>query len=264
MRHGERSFTLASVRDISERKATPRRSSTRRSTTVSPALPTARCSASTSPRALASAKRTQRAPRGAGDGPRRVQAGQRHARARPRRHPARQVGERLVGALREGDTVARLGGDEFGDPAGGRHRPVGGGGGGAGRSSRPASRRSSINDEVVHVSPSIGIALFPEHGDTTAELLHRADLAMYAAKRSGRRPRRLRRRAGDADGASPGAAGRSASVRRPRRAGPPLSAQDRSRRPARSPASRRWSAGSTPRRACSRRRASCPRSSAPT
>ena len=42
-----------------------------------------------------------------------------------------------------------------------------------------------INDETVHVSPSIGIALFPEHGTTTADLLHRADLAMYAAKRSG-------------------------------------------------------------------------------
>ena len=42
-----------------------------------------------------------------------------------------------------------------------------------------------INDETVHVSPSIGIALFPEHGTTPADLLHRADLAMYAAKRSG-------------------------------------------------------------------------------
>jgi EAL domain-containing protein (putative c-di-GMP-specific phosphodiesterase class I) len=37
----------------------------------------------------------------------------------------------------------------------------------------------------MHVSPSIGIARFPEHGTTSAELLHRADLAMYSAKRAG-------------------------------------------------------------------------------
>jgi predicted signal transduction protein with EAL and GGDEF domain len=42
-----------------------------------------------------------------------------------------------------------------------------------------------VQRETVHVSPSIGIALFPEHGDTSSALLHRADLAMYTAKRSG-------------------------------------------------------------------------------
>src|SRR5665811_2083094 len=41
-----------------------------------------------------------------------------------------------------------------------------------------------VNDEVVHVSASVGIALFPEHGTSTEDLLHRADLAMYLAKRS--------------------------------------------------------------------------------
>jgi predicted signal transduction protein with EAL and GGDEF domain len=35
-----------------------------------------------------------------------------------------------------------------------------------------------IDDEVVRVAASIGIALFPEHGKTTADLLHRADLAI--------------------------------------------------------------------------------------
>ncbi len=43
----------------------------------------------------------------------------------------------------------------------------------------------TIDDTVVDISPSIGIALFPDHGDTTTDLLHRADLAMYSAKRSG-------------------------------------------------------------------------------
>jgi predicted signal transduction protein with EAL and GGDEF domain len=43
-----------------------------------------------------------------------------------------------------------------------------------------------IDGEIVHVSASIGIAMYPQHGQTTAELLRRADIAMYVAKRSGR------------------------------------------------------------------------------
>ena len=42
-----------------------------------------------------------------------------------------------------------------------------------------------VDGQSVRVSASIGIALFPEHGTTTAELLRRADAAMYLAKRSG-------------------------------------------------------------------------------
>ena len=43
-----------------------------------------------------------------------------------------------------------------------------------------------VDGQSVRVSASIGIALFPEHGTTTGELLRRADAAMYLAKRSGR------------------------------------------------------------------------------
>ncbi|MFA9565838.1 MAG: putative bifunctional diguanylate cyclase/phosphodiesterase, partial [Acidimicrobiales bacterium] len=39
----------------------------------------------------------------------------------------------------------------------------------------------------VTCGASIGIAFFPDHGDTTSELTTRADLAMYAAKRAHRR-----------------------------------------------------------------------------
>jgi EAL domain-containing protein (putative c-di-GMP-specific phosphodiesterase class I) len=38
----------------------------------------------------------------------------------------------------------------------------------------------------LHVSPSIGIARFPQDGSTAEQLLSRADEAMYCAKRSGR------------------------------------------------------------------------------
>ncbi len=95
-----------------------------------------------------------------------------------------EISKRLVHELRETDTVARLGGDEFGILL-------------DGASDLPAAATAAwkiqqaceapfvINDEVVRLSTSIGIALFPEHGKTTADLLHRADLAMYDAKRSG-------------------------------------------------------------------------------
>ncbi len=39
----------------------------------------------------------------------------------------------------------------------------------------------------ITMSPSIGISLYPEHGQTPTELLKRADTAMYQAKNAGRR-----------------------------------------------------------------------------
>ena len=99
---------------------------------------------------------------------------------------------------------------------------------------------------------------FPSTARTTAELLRRADLAMYVAKRSGSGHAVFDAGAGNADRASARAAGRPAPLRRPRRAGPSLPAQDRPGDAARSPASRRWSAGSTRRRACSRPRSFMP------
>jgi EAL domain-containing protein (putative c-di-GMP-specific phosphodiesterase class I) len=38
----------------------------------------------------------------------------------------------------------------------------------------------------LQVTPSIGIALMPDHGDTPADLLKRADIALYRAKDAGR------------------------------------------------------------------------------
>jgi diguanylate cyclase (GGDEF)-like protein/PAS domain S-box-containing protein len=44
-----------------------------------------------------------------------------------------------------------------------------------------------VGERILHVSPSIGIALFPQHGLSFAELLRVADVALYEAKQAGRR-----------------------------------------------------------------------------
>jgi EAL domain-containing protein (putative c-di-GMP-specific phosphodiesterase class I) len=43
-----------------------------------------------------------------------------------------------------------------------------------------------LNDNVIDLGGSIGLALAPEHGNTVRTLLKRADVAMYAAKQTGR------------------------------------------------------------------------------
>jgi diguanylate cyclase (GGDEF)-like protein/PAS domain S-box-containing protein len=93
-----------------------------------------------------------------------------------------EVGPRLQQPLRETDTVARLGGDEFAillpEPTDlvtacrVAERIVDG--------LRPPFE---IRGLVLEVAVSIGVALYPEHGQTGPELLQHADVAMYAAKR---------------------------------------------------------------------------------
>jgi diguanylate cyclase (GGDEF)-like protein/PAS domain S-box-containing protein len=97
----------------------------------------------------------------------------------------RQAASRLRGAVREADTVARLGGDEFLVILSGLNR---------GRDA------AAVADKVIEsfrapfplagreliVSPSIGLAVFPDDGDEPAVLLRNADLAMYDAKEAGR------------------------------------------------------------------------------
>jgi diguanylate cyclase (GGDEF)-like protein/PAS domain S-box-containing protein len=96
----------------------------------------------------------------------------------------KQVVTRLAGVLRETDTIARLGGDEFAIlPAGATDLTSAAAV--AWTIQQACAADFKVNDAVVHVSASIGIALFPEHGTTTDELLRRADAAMYVAKRSG-------------------------------------------------------------------------------
>ncbi len=105
-------------------------------------------------------------------------------------HPAgdlvlKAVADRLVESLRDSDTVARFGGDEFVIL-----QPVVNGPSDASDLARKiiATMQAPLQIEeferVVHTS--IGIALYPQDGKSTDELMDRADRALYRAKRAGR------------------------------------------------------------------------------
>ncbi len=97
----------------------------------------------------------------------------------------RETAKRIVACVRDSDTVARMGGDEFTVIL-----------------SKVRTRNSKdrvakkiveaiahpfvINGKNCSVSVSIGIALYPDNGETAAQLVKIADAAMYLAKHSGR------------------------------------------------------------------------------
>jgi diguanylate cyclase (GGDEF)-like protein/PAS domain S-box-containing protein len=94
------------------------------------------------------------------------------------------VTQRLVACLRNGDTVARLGGDEFGIlPAG--DLDVSGAATVVWKIQRALQPTFQVNGHAIEVKASIGVTIAPGHGDNIDDLLRRADLAMYDAKRSG-------------------------------------------------------------------------------
>jgi diguanylate cyclase (GGDEF)-like protein/PAS domain S-box-containing protein len=94
----------------------------------------------------------------------------------------RKLGNRLQSVLRATDTVARLGGDEFGLllPRQGTPEDVVGA---LEKIRRALERPVQVQDLLLSVEASIGIALSPDHGDDVESLLRRADIAMYSAKR---------------------------------------------------------------------------------
>ena len=93
------------------------------------------------------------------------------------------VGQRLRASVRSSDSVARLGGDEFallltdlGDVAAAEE---------VARSVHLAvSEPVELEGIGIEVEPSIGIAVFPDHGTDPETLLQHADVAMYTAKRA--------------------------------------------------------------------------------
>ena len=92
------------------------------------------------------------------------------------------VGQRLVGAVRDGDLVARLGGDEFAiavvdrEPAAARAV--------ANRVIESLEAPFAIAGEKVTIGASVGVAAGT--GFTVEEILRNADVAMYSAKAAGK------------------------------------------------------------------------------
>ncbi|MBA1261435.1 EAL domain-containing protein [Pseudomonas stutzeri] len=101
----------------------------------------------------------------------------------------REVAVRLASCVDEGDTVARMGGDEFTfllQPEGGRDEALS-------RAVHVAERIfASLTEPFVllgrefFVTASIGIALGPQDGEDTSQLMKNADTAMYHAKERGK------------------------------------------------------------------------------
>jgi len=97
----------------------------------------------------------------------------------------KHAAERLSGAVRHSDTVSRLGGDEF---------------------ALVLNEINDVEDAVLvgekivallgapiglasgsaSIGASVGVAVFPEHGESAEILLRNADQAMYASKSRGK------------------------------------------------------------------------------
>ncbi|MCZ7887295.1 MULTISPECIES: putative bifunctional diguanylate cyclase/phosphodiesterase [Agrobacterium] len=94
-----------------------------------------------------------------------------------------KTAERIAKSLRKNDLVLRVGGDEFVIILEERKDDV------ENRLQRirdAVSQPLRIGNYDIKVTCSIGMAFFPEHGETPAEIVAAADLAMYEAKHAGR------------------------------------------------------------------------------
>ena len=96
-----------------------------------------------------------------------------------------EVARRLDACVRASDTVARLGGDEFALILTEMRRPED-----AAAVARKAmqvlARPFRLDDQEVHATTSLGIAIGPADGQDPSQLLRAADMALYRAKAEGR------------------------------------------------------------------------------
>ena len=96
-----------------------------------------------------------------------------------------EVARRISSCVREADTVARMGGDEFtvilprlADSSNVERVAM--------CIIEALARPVQLGNEVVYISASIGITLYPDDSEDIESLLRNADQAMYVAKNSGR------------------------------------------------------------------------------
>ncbi len=109
-----------------------------------------------------------------------------------------EVTARLTALIRAEDTMARLGGDEFAILMG--HAEIAHSAGTlAERLIYAMDEPIIIESHILNVGISIGIALAPEHGLVAEQLVKAADVALYRAKKGGRRTFRFYRKDMDAD-----------------------------------------------------------------
>ena len=102
----------------------------------------------------------------------------------------RLIAARLLGAVRQEDTVARVGGDEFVivlaelsdvDPVADLVSKV----------VQAVSQPYGIQGRNVSMTASVGVSIYPTHGEEVETLMKSADLALYEAKGSGKNDYRI-------------------------------------------------------------------------
>lgn len=95
------------------------------------------------------------------------------------------VSKRLASSIRKDDVLARLGGDEFVVISQDIHDA-------SDMAIIATKLRSVLNDPITiedkmfYMTLSIGVAIYPEHGLSSEEIIKNADVAMYEVKESGR------------------------------------------------------------------------------
>lgn len=97
-----------------------------------------------------------------------------------------EVSSRLTVLFRASDTISRLGGDEFVVILNEMEETTAAIAA-AEKIIRAITPDLAVDGQAMGISPSIGIAIYPQDGLATDELIKKADVAMYHAKRTGGR-----------------------------------------------------------------------------
>lgn len=95
------------------------------------------------------------------------------------------VSKRLLNSIRENDVIARIGGDEFvliakNIKSEENVKQL------ASNLKKKIKEPMEVDNQIFHVGLSIGVAIYPQHGISSEELLKNADIAMYEVKKSTR------------------------------------------------------------------------------